>query len=189
MFNSPDLSTLSIEDPGMAVLSAREMTALATGNPKIIQQIELQTRLRTLTALRKEFEDARFSSRHRQKTLQRAITEWHSKLERRSALLAVIEAEGLTAAEELGAQLYDLCQPRFEVYDQRIAIGELYGIQVFYEGEVIKVTETQNVRTFWMASSGHSASDTSEDAPTRKEINPLAFSRASSGRGFIPCCI
>src|SRR5512145_3101353 len=87
-FNSPDLSMLSIEDPGLAVLSAREMTALATGNPKIIQQIELQTRLRTLTALRKEFEDSRYSSRQRRHILLNNQAEWQAKLERRSAIQA-----------------------------------------------------------------------------------------------------
>src|SRR5512145_1164463 len=45
-FNSDDLTVNTIEDPGMAVLSAREMTALATGNPAIMRQVELQTKLR-----------------------------------------------------------------------------------------------------------------------------------------------
>ena len=148
-FNSPDLSTLSIEDPGLAVLSAREMTALATGNPKIIQQIELQTRLRTLTALRKEFEDSRYSSRARRSRLQSEQADWQEKLTRRQALQAVVEAAGLTAAETLGAQLYDLCQPHFEVYDRKVEIGQLYGCQVYYEGEVMQERVTQDVRTFW----------------------------------------
>lgn len=162
-FNSPDLSMLSIEDPGLAVLSAREMTALATGNPKIIEQIELQTRLRTLTALRKEFEDSRYSSRNRRSRLQSEQTDWQEKLTRRQTLQTAIQATGLVAAEMLGMQLYDLCQPHFEVYDQRIPIGELYGIQVYYEGEVIQEKQTQDVRTFWTGEDS--------DAPlTKKEV-------------------
>ncbi len=176
-FNSPDLSTLSIEDPGLAVLSAREMTALATGNPKIIEQIELQTRLRTLTALRKEFEDARFSSRFRRQKLQQEQAEWQEKLTRRSALQAVIEAEGLAAAEKLGAQLYELCQPHFEVYDRPVAIGELYGIPVCYEGEVIKVTETQDVRTFWTGVDGE-ATPAKKDAPVKVQRRVILESEA-----------
>jgi hypothetical protein len=162
-FNSPDLSMLSIEDPGLAVLSAREMTALATGNPKIIEQIELQTRLRTLTALRKEFEDSRFNSRFRRHNLQQEKAEWQEKLTRRSALLAVIEAEGLAAAETVGTQLYDLCQPHFEVYDRKIEIGQLYGCQVYYEGEIVQERVTQDVRTFWTGGDG-------EATPAKKEI-------------------
>jgi hypothetical protein len=156
-FNSPDLSMLSIEDPGMAVLSAREMTALATGNPKIIEQIELQTRLRTLTAMRKDFEDTRYSSRARRARLQSNQADWQGKLERRQALQTVVEATGTRPAEALGGQLYDLCQPHFEVYEQKIPIGELYGpsagsgqgIQVCYEGEVVEERQTQDIRTFW----------------------------------------
>jgi hypothetical protein len=73
--------------------------------------------------LRKEFEDSRFSSRFRRQNLQQEKAEWQEKLTRRSALQAVIEAKGLAAAEKLGAQLYDLCQPHFEVYEQMVEIG------------------------------------------------------------------
>jgi hypothetical protein len=164
-FNSPDLSTLSIEDPGLAVLSAREMTALATGNPKIIQQIELQTRLRTLTALRKDFEDSRYSSRARRDRLQAEQADWRAKLERRQALLSVVEAGGTQPAQTLGAQLYDLCYPHFEVYDQKVEIGQLYGCQVYYEGEVIKEQEVQDVRTFWTG-----GGDAEREVRSAKEI-------------------
>jgi N12 class adenine-specific DNA methylase len=162
-FNSPDLSMLSIEDPGLAVLSAREMTALATGNPKIIEQIELQTRLRTLTALRKEFQDSRYSSRARRSRLQSEQAEWQEKLTRRQALQDVVQATGLAAAETLGAQLYDLCLPHFEVYDQQVELGQLYGCQVYYEGEIVQERVTQDVRTFWTG-------EDTEPAEVKKEI-------------------
>lgn len=176
-FNSPDLSMLSIEDPGLAVLSAREMTALATGNPKIIEQIEMQTRLRTLTAMRKEFEDSRYSSRARRSRLQAEQADWQEKLMRRQALQTVVEAAGLEAAERIGVQLYDLCQPYFKVYDQKIPVGELYGIQVYYEGEVIREKEVQDVRTFWTGGDGEAAL-MKKDAPVKVQRRVILESEA-----------
>ena len=59
-----------------------------------------------------------------------------------------------------------MCYPHFEVYDQKIAIGELYGIQVCYESEVIREKEAQDVRTFW---TGGDADDHRE-AESKKEV-------------------
>ncbi|HXV97220.1 MAG TPA: alpha/beta hydrolase [Anaerolineae bacterium] len=109
----------------------------------------MKPRLRSLHALRKDFADSRFSSRSRQRNVQYDLKDWQEKLTRRQALLSVVEAEGLEVAEAPGAQLYDLCQPHFEVYSQKVQIGQLYGLLVCYEGEVVEEREAQDVRNFW----------------------------------------
>ncbi len=169
VFNSTDLTTLTVEDPGMAVLSAQEMTALATGNPKIKQRVELQTRLRTLMALRREFEEARFSSHRREEHTLADQAEWQARLKRLTTIQTAVQAEGLEVAEKLGAQLYELSQPYCETYDERIALGELYGIPVCYEGHIVEertVVQAQDVRAFWTG--GEEAAQSA--APTKKEI-------------------
>ncbi|MCL4303123.1 MAG: hypothetical protein KJ077_45985 [Anaerolineae bacterium] len=137
-FNSDDLSVNTIEDPGMAVLSAREMTALATGNPAIIRQVELQTKLRILTAQKREYNDTLYRARGRLSRLTRELESDRGKLERYQALLQPAQEQGIEAAVTLGQQLYDLAAPHFETLDQKIEIGQLYNLKVFYLGTKVE---------------------------------------------------
>lgn len=172
-FNSPNLSVLSIEDPGLAVLSAREMTALATGNPHIIEQIELQTRLRTLIAIRKDYDDQQHESRWKQHGHQAHLKDWQLKLTQRQAVMAACEAGGdVEVAEALGRQLYALCEPHFEVYGQQIVIADLYGMVVSYKGEAeeIKPDKAEKFRpkvdrNYWGAAGEPTEAQTEEETP------------------------
>ncbi len=133
-FNSDDLTVNTIEDPGMAVLSAREMTALATGNPAIMRQVELQTRLRILNAQKREHDDLLYKTRSRRNRLQRELENDRRKLDRYQTLLQPAQEQGLDPAITLGQQLYDLAAPHFETLDRRVEIGQLYNLKVFYLG-------------------------------------------------------
>ncbi len=137
-FNSDDLSVNTIEDPGMAVLSAREMTALATGNPAIIRQVELQTKLRVLTAQKREHDDTLYRARSRRNRLRNELESDRRKLERYQTLLQPAQEQGLEAAVTLGQQLYDLCAPHFETLDRKIEIGQLYNLKVLYLGAKVE---------------------------------------------------
>ncbi|MBE7474301.1 MAG: hypothetical protein HS114_34660 [Anaerolineales bacterium] len=177
-FNSDDMTLNSIEDPGMAVLSAREMTALATGNPAIIRQVELQTRLRILSAQKRAFDDAQYQARGRLRRLIAEREDEQDKLNRRLPIMQRVEAEGLEPALTLGQQLYDLCASHFEVFEEKVEIAELYGLKVYYEGipekeEKPKVIHQQKVdRNFWGAAesvplpaSGEAAAPAATEAP------------------------
>ncbi|GIK43793.1 MAG: hypothetical protein BroJett011_76260 [Chloroflexota bacterium] len=137
-FNSDDLSVNTVEDPGMAVLSAREMTALATGNRAIIRQVELQTQLRILTAQKREYDDLLYKTRSRRNRLRNEVESDRQKLERYQALLQPAQEQGLDAAISLGQQLYDLAAPHFETVDQKVEIGQLYNLKVLYLGAEVK---------------------------------------------------
>ncbi|MBE7553690.1 MAG: hypothetical protein HS126_21690 [Anaerolineales bacterium] len=154
-FNSDDLTVNTIEDPGMAVLSAREMTALATGNPAIIRQVELQTKLRILTAQKREHEDLLYRTRSRRNRLRSELESDRRKLERYQALLQPAQEQGLEAAVTLGQQLYDLAAPHFETLDQKIEIGQLYNLKVLYLGakveEKVERIHPKVDRNYWGA--------------------------------------
>ncbi|MCK6625550.1 MAG: hypothetical protein L6R45_10290 [Anaerolineae bacterium] len=176
-FNSDDMTLNSIEDPGMAVLSAREMTALATGNPAIIRQVELQTRLRILSAQKRAFDDAQYQARGRLRRLQGERADEQAALDRKLPIMARFESEGIEPALALGQQLYDLCVPHFEVYDQKVEIAALYGLKVYYTGieeeeERPKVIHQKVDRNFWGAAEETPLEGAATPAPEPAEPPP-----------------
>lgn len=179
-FNSDDLSVNSIEDPGLAVLSAREMTALATGNTAIIRQVELQTRLRVLIAQRREYDDGLYMARGRKARLESELAGWQATLARRRTILERVRAEGIEAAMSLGAQLYELCAPHFEVTGQKIEIAQLYGLRVLYEGTVVEEIEAPERprvdRNYWGAADPLPEAKAEEAPPEpKKEIKRRVY--------------
>jgi hypothetical protein len=160
------------------------MTALATGNPAIIRQVELQTKLRILTAQKREHEDLLYRARGTLRRLQSELVSDRRKLERYQALLQPAQEQGLEAAVTLGQQLYDLAAPHFETVDQKVEIGQLYNLKVLYLGteEEVKpervASRAKVDRNYWGAADAAplegaeaSATPTEPPPPPKKKID------------------
>ena len=119
-----DLNARSVEDIDAQALTYAEMKALATGNPAIIEKVEVDSELRKLSALERSHKQRSFAMKNKTANIPQRIAKAQASIERDQAAVGAIAQAEETRTQRETALKAELEQARERAKELKAAAKE-----------------------------------------------------------------